>query len=76
MKLVANTVEKIVSFIELAAGAFSDDLIVYKLIKACETAFGACHTENILIVTQSSAAFFDMWLLQEYGVGILTVAAA
>ena len=76
MELVAHSVKEVVTFLELTAGAFGNDFSAYELIEAGETTFNASHPENILIVTEAAAAFLNVRLLEENGVGVFAVPLA
>ena len=76
MEFVSDALQEIISFVELSAGAFGDDFGVDKLFEFGEAEFYAGDPEDVLVVAQSTAAFFDVWFLEEYGVGVLAVTVA
>lgn len=76
MQLIAHSVKEVVTFLELTAGAFGNDFSAYELIEAGEATFNASHPENILIVTEAAAAFLNVRLLEENGVGVFAVPLA
>ena len=76
VEFVADAVQEVVSSDELAAGAFGDDFSIDEFLEGGEAAFDTCDPEDILVIAQAAAAFLDLRLLKEDGMGVFVVALA
>ena len=76
VEFISDALEEVVTFVELSAGAFGNDFGIDELLEFGEAEFDAGHPEDVLVVAQSAAAFFDVWFLEEDGVGVFPVAVS
>ena len=76
MEIVADALDEIVSFIELAAGAFGDNFGIDEFLELGEATFDAGDPEDVLAVAQAAAAFLDVGFLEEDGAGVFSVTLA